>query len=185
MATRNGLTDAQAGPGQDCVLAFAKAVAVPGTGRLAMYIDSDNRNAGWATLSEAVASGRAFCVPVAPDVLAVDCDDPDLEYRVQALADRLRRDGLAPVLLASGHPGHLHLFCRIYDPALLKRYRDHQAHVRGLDVRGRIRPPLAPHRGTATPSLSSVRATLLRLWQPLRRRGTQRSNLSRIACTGS
>jgi hypothetical protein len=60
----------------------------------------------------------------------------------------MQADGLHPVLVESGQPGHLHLFCRITDPAARTRYLN-LARQRGIDVRqghNRIRPPLSPHR---------------------------------------
>lgn len=124
---------------------FAKTIAKTD---MALLVDADNRNAGWMTIREAAASGRAFCVEVVEVVLAADGDDPRLSGAVMRLAEAMRFDGLQPLVVASGQSGHLHLFCRIEDADVCRRYIE-RAKEAGLDVRSgnnRIRPPLAPHR---------------------------------------
>jgi DNA-binding MarR family transcriptional regulator len=127
----------------ELVEAFARAIAKPG-GR-ALRLDAQNQADGWVPIHTAVAAGVAFAVEVDQNVLSVDADGAEVAPAVQALADSLRHGGYAPVVVASGRPGHLHLHCRIADPDV--RYgAAARAREGGLDVRRVIRPPLAPHR---------------------------------------
>lgn len=123
--------------------AFALTLSKPG-GK-ALLINSANAGERWVPIPEAAKSGVAFAVDVADDVLAIDCDHPDLVPDVLGLGDELRCRGFSPVLVNSGRPDNLHLFCRIDDADLLEDYKARTATI-GLDVRRTIRPPLAPHR---------------------------------------
>jgi DNA-binding transcriptional ArsR family regulator len=115
---------------------------------MVMLIDADNQGCGWIPLEAAVRSRRPFAIAVRDEVLAVDCDQPRLLPKLVDLAAALRRDGLRPVVLRSGRPGHAHLWCQIAVPALLA---DHKRRARelGFDVRDRhnlCRAPMSPHR---------------------------------------
>src|SRR5262245_61059290 len=90
--------------------ALANAIRRPG-GKAGL-LDADNQFRGWVSLAEAVQSGRAFFVDVVDDILAIDCDVPDLATQVHQIAADLRAQGCRPVLTESGQPGRLHLFCR-------------------------------------------------------------------------
>lgn len=125
------------------VLSIARAIVRPG-GK-AMIITAGNRSGGWLTLERAVASGAAFAVEVADDVLALDADNSDRGREAEALARRIANDGYAPVIVASGRPGHRHAFVRVDDHAARARYAA-EARVAGIDVRQCIRPPGSPHR---------------------------------------
>jgi len=89
-----------------------------------------------------VQAQKAFYVTVANDVIAIDDDDS----RRKDLDQLIERFRIPCVLLASGRPGHHHLFAKIdHDPALHAAV-ECEASGLGLDVRRFIRPPLAPHR---------------------------------------
>jgi hypothetical protein len=111
----------------------------------ALRIDEGNHGLGWQPLEEAVASGQAFAVEVDPAILAIDADGKEMGRIARSFADSLPRRGIEPVLLASGRPGHRHIFARIPDRTTLQGVRD-AAKAAGLDVRRPIRPPLSPHR---------------------------------------
>ena len=123
--------------------AFAVAVAKPGMP--AVLFDAENRRTGCADLESAVAGGRPFTVQLREEIFAVDHDAPQRQEHVDALLAELRGEGALPVVLASGRPGHAHLFARIHDRAPRERYAA-MAKLRGLEVRRAIRPPGAPHR---------------------------------------
>ncbi len=126
---------------------FALKVATPGS--QAMFLDEDNRNAGFASIAEAARNGRPFCVDVRLTILALDGDDPTLQPELEKVAADLRAEGFEPVLVLSGGTGRHHLFCLITDPRAKRAYRD-RVHRLGfgsrLEVRPKIRPPLSPHR---------------------------------------
>ncbi len=133
--------------------AFAKAIAYR-EDRSVGLVGSDNTLIGWVSISDAVRSGRAFTVVVDIDVLAIDCDDPDLADGVYEIADELGAAGERPVLLESGQPGRLHLLCRVQGGVLHEQLRQRARELK-LDVRTTIRPPLSPHRLGLTPGLIS------------------------------
>ena len=125
----------------ELVEAFALAV-VRHNGR-ALLIDSSNRGLGWVPIAEAVS--HCFAVEPAPDVLPGDFDHFDGEDRATALASDLAACGLHAVVVASGRPGHTHLFARIADAALLDRFKM-RARALGGHIPNAIRPPGAAHR---------------------------------------
>jgi hypothetical protein len=131
------------GTDPNLILAFARRVVKPNGN--ALLLDKDNAADRWVRIEEAVASGRPFTVEARADILAIDLDQPDHIERLMVFAQELREAGLAPVLVRSGRPGHLHLWCCIRDRDRLRRFRD-RAERLGLGVRGSMRPPLAPHR---------------------------------------
>ncbi len=51
---------------------FVQRIAQPGT--RAMFIGPDNQNGGWASLADAIRSGRSFCITLRHDVVALDAD---------------------------------------------------------------------------------------------------------------
>jgi hypothetical protein len=131
------------GTDPNLILAFARRVVKPSGN--ALLLREDNAADRWVSLEEAVASGRAFTVEVRDDILAIDLDQPDHIERVLIIAQELRDAGLSPILVRSGRPGHLHLWCCIRDPGRLRLVRD-RANALGLQIRSSMRPPLAPHR---------------------------------------
>jgi hypothetical protein len=118
----------------------------------ALLLAEDNEGERWCPTDEAVISQRAFAVEVAPCTLAIDSDNPGLRAELTQMAEQCRSAGLVPVVVASGQPGHLHLFARVSNPQLQHRLSDETRRL-GLDVRRSIRPPLAPHRLSLTPAL--------------------------------
>ncbi len=131
-----------------------------------MLIDAANHGGGWIPLEMAVRSRRPFAVEVRDDVLAVDSDKPELLPKLVDLAAALRRDGLHPVVLRSGRPGHAHCWAKIAEPALLADYKD-RAKASGFDVREGsklCRPPMAPHRHGLPLSVLGSRPEI-RHWQ--------------------
>jgi hypothetical protein len=103
-------------------------------------------------IAEALARAVPGCTPMAipaPDVLAVDFDEPDNPQqlrRFDVLKDELAAGGYVPIITASGRPGHRHLWCLIEDAT------DHERLTKlgkGLNLSVRngqaMRLPLAPH----------------------------------------
>src|SRR5262245_17766591 len=113
------------------IRAFAIAVATPGG--QAMVLGSDNKAAGWCSVETAVTSGASFAVAVRKGVLAIDADSLELGVAAEGLAAELTQIGILPVVLASGRPGHRHVFARL-GPRLLDHFAS-MARARGLDVR--------------------------------------------------
>lgn len=116
--------------------------------RAGIYVPGGrNEMERWGSISDAVASGRPFFVPVREDLLVVDQDDPAKAGTLLDFKRELEAQGLKPVLVASGQAGHHHLFARC-----TPRWRldlESRARELGLDVRRgsrAIRPPFAPHR---------------------------------------
>jgi hypothetical protein len=103
-------------------------------------------------VAEALSNAVPGCTPMAipaPDVLAVDFDEPDNPRQVRrfdVLQDELAAAGYVPVITASGRTGHRHLWCLIEDAT------DHERLTKlgkGLNLSVRngqaMRLPLAPH----------------------------------------
>lgn len=125
-------------------LELARAIARPGTN--ALLIGPKNESQGRVALPKAVASGRAFAVDVTDDILALDADDETKgRFVEEILAPELSGKGICPVVIASGQPGHRHLFARIEDGRLKEEFAG-RAREQKIDERRTIRPPLAPHR---------------------------------------
>jgi len=131
------------GPDPNLILAFARRVVRPSGNALLLH--EDNSADRWLPIGEAVASGRPFTVEVRDDILAIDLDEPDHVQQLMVFAQELREAGLAPVLVCSGQPGHVHLWCCVPDRDVFRRFRD-RAKGLSLEVRRSMRPPLAPHR---------------------------------------
>lgn len=142
----------------EILYAFTTAIVRPGGN--ALLIGPDNEKLRWVSIETAATARAAFAVEVAPEILAVDADSRALGRRAQGdLARSLIESGITPVIVASGRPGHRHVFARIADPALLLHMK---AQVRSerysedgerLGVLYSIRPPLAPHRLGLAPKL--------------------------------
>lgn len=158
-------------PAPDEVEELATAVSRPGGN--ALLITPDNQSGGWTSIREAARSGRSFAVDVAPTVLAVDQDDPDAWPDLERLKQHLEELGIEPVVVASGRPGHHHLFARLGAEESVSELA-RRAKELSLDVRRTIRPPLSPHRlgyPTALLSPGTVRAAVAALrprrpWAP-------------------
>jgi hypothetical protein len=132
-----------AGTVPSIVLAFTRRVVRPNGN--ALLLDKENAADRWVRIEEAVASGRPFTVEARDDILAIDLDQPEHIERLMIFAQELREAGLAPVLVCSGRPGHVHLWCCVPDRDVFRRFRD-RAKALGLQIRRSMRPPLAPHR---------------------------------------
>jgi hypothetical protein len=133
-------------------VALAAAVAAPDAS-YATVLDEDSFAVGQFPLGETVREGLSFYVMARRDMLVADFDHADDAVQAEELCTFLRREGLLPVLVASGQPGHRHVFCKIpegrWDSAR------HEAKRLRADVRVSIRPPLTPHRqGLAVDLLS-------------------------------
>jgi hypothetical protein len=122
---------------------FAHAVVRPG-GK-ALLIAPSNRADGWVSIDDAVAAHTSFAVEVAEEVLALDIDRSELTKHAERLIAQLEGTGSTPIVIASGQPGHHHVFARLNDAALHRAVATAARAVR-IDVRRTIRPPGAPHR---------------------------------------
>ena len=127
---------------------LALAVAAPGADALAL--DRDNAAAGWWSVPDAVAAGEPYAVEVRAGLLCLDLDTPTGEAadRYREVRQAVARHGVPTVEVASGRPGHRHLWLVLgtAPEALADRLA---AACRPLDARrggARVRPPLTPHR---------------------------------------
>lgn len=131
----------------ETILRFAHAIARPGA--RALIIDKDNQSGGWMSIDGAVRSGQALAVSCRPEILALDADGSEIGALLEHCGVCMTKlAGLSPVLVASGRPGHRHLFVRIVDARIRADFEE-WARNHGIDVRKDqklIRPPLAPHR---------------------------------------
>lgn len=164
---------------------LAQAVAA---GDTAMLIAPDNTRRCWTTLSDALVSGSSFAVRIRPDVLAVDFDRPacpDPAAAAEELAGLIAAVGVRPVIIASGRPGHRHLFAHVGEELF--------THLAGLasGLGGNVRsgsslcrPPLAPHRQglpAALVSPATITEAVDALYAaPPRRQQPPRSRCSRV-----
>ena len=121
------------------VLALARAIAEPGPS--AMLITTENAKRGaWLSVDDAASTGESFAVRVTEDTVAIDADNPEL---VGALDDLSHALPVPTVLIASGRPGHRHLFAAGGRQHVRVKAR---AAAFGFAVRQVIRPPGSPHR---------------------------------------
>lgn len=122
-------------------------------------LNKNNERKRWyPSVGEAVATGEAFVVTVADDVLAFDLDTSDQVAAGDRLAKELLADGCPTLQLESGRHGHRHLWAVIPD-----RRKRERVLARGrkysLTPRQTMRPPLAPHRlGQEVKPLGDVQA---------------------------
>lgn len=125
---------------------FAVAVARPD--RAAFVIDADNDNNGEVAVSAAayLRDRPAFVVDLRHGILAWELDDAHDASAGLSFAAVVEERGHAPVIVASGRPGHIHVFVRVVDASDRERVCA-LARSAGLShPRRHIRPPLAPHR---------------------------------------
>ena len=127
----------------DIRIALAAAVAAP-YASYAIVLNQDGLPVGRLPVAEAVCDGVCFFVQVRQDMLVADFDRPDDAPPAEQLCTFLRQEGLLPVLVASGQPGHRHVFCKVPEDRWDAARR--LAKVLRADVRASIRPPLTPHR---------------------------------------
>lgn len=130
----------------------AMTLAVADPTRAVLLIDRHNRGAGWCELHE-VPDGHAYAVRVRDGLVAIDVDDPD-HASVPVMQAAIRRAGVVPVVVASGTPRRVHVWCRVdTSDGRVDVLRDA---LPGLDVRAPgdlVRPPLSPHRLGHEPAL--------------------------------
>ena len=131
---------------------FALRIAKPGSA--ALFIDRENKPVGFTSIQEAARSGRSFCIEPRQDILPLDGDLAEVADKAESWALGLRDLRLRPVIMASGRPGHLHIFVVVGDRSIRERCAS-EAKELGLDVRTgqRIRSPFAPHRLGLQPRL--------------------------------
>jgi len=114
-----------------------------------MKIGSDNSEAGWCSIQEAVIHDTSYCVLPRGDLLVLDADDEVQAAAVWEIQRSLIDGDCRPVMVESGRPGNVHLFCIIDDPDERAYWRV-TAKRSGVDTRStggdRIRPPLTRHR---------------------------------------
>ena len=162
MADAAGLTQDAPTPAPDVPFELARrfAQAVAALGQKALLIDRANQGIGLVGLASglnALETGQAAALAVylRPEILAGDYDQPEQAGDAVTLAGELRAEGLQPVLVASGQPGHRHLFVRVDDVEQRALVRS-RLKASGADVRAGnqpIRPPLSPHRLGLQPKL--------------------------------
>lgn len=135
--------------------ALARAVAAL-EDETALLIDKDNKYAGMSDIQTASSNDCVYAITPALTLLAIDEDGAADKNVIDSLVERLKSQGLDPVVLESGRPGNRHVFCFVPDPSLfeesIKTAKRAAADVRSFS---RIRPPGTKHRSGATPRLLS------------------------------
>lgn len=135
-------------------LALALAVVKPGGAARLLNADNSADPAGWVSIEDAVASGRAFFIELKDSLAAFDLDSADLVEAGQALRAWAQSEGLPALVVSSGRAGHQHLYVRgegrnRIEAKALSLGIGKSAHRR------MIRPPLAPHRNGLETTLLS------------------------------
>lgn len=110
-------------------------------------LDADNRHAGHRrTVAEAIATGRAYAVELASDVLAIDLDQAEARPSLDRFADDLAAEGWPVLRAESGSPGHRHLWAVVPDPDARERLTSRAVSLGLPAPRSPMRPPGTPHR---------------------------------------
>jgi len=130
----------------DELVELALAVAHPTRPRPFTIAANNERDANVASVAEAHATGAAYAVAVAPDVLAYDLDDEHQADAAEKLHAELTGEGWPALRAASGQPGHLHLVAVVPDEHDRARIARRAADYGLPPPRTVIRPPGAPHR---------------------------------------
>jgi hypothetical protein len=132
-------------PAEDALLPVY-AVAHP-TRPTPFLIDADNAHAGRvSTVAEAHATGAAYALTVAPDVLAFDLDTAAFVMAGNTLRTELSGESWPVLLTESGRPGHRHLWAVVPDAPTRARFAARAAELGLPPSRTTMRPPGAPHR---------------------------------------
>ena len=120
----------------------------------AMYLDKDNKCAGFDDFDIAVMSGRAFCCDMVQEVIPVDIDATELPY-LQEFRTLIQQSGYAYIEVMSGGDMSDNRHFYIYIDQKYERdiFTDKLRSICGsklVRVNQKIRPPYTPHRtGTA------------------------------------
>ena len=117
-------------------------------------LTEDNDKDDYTDIETAVHEGVAYVITVAEEFLVLDVDSRDQHAALEAIRQMLIEWGVQPVVVASGAPGHRHLFAWV-DSTPHRRYLRELARRAGIDTRpsGHIRPPLSAHRHGHEPRL--------------------------------
>ena len=123
------------------------------TARPAMYINADNKCAGFDDWDRAEASGRPYCIETRPEVIPVDIDAEHLDY-LEAFRQTIAANGDPYLEVMSGGPDspNRHFFIHVPDE---QRRNMVIAELRAIcgakpvRVGQKIRPPFTPHRNGA------------------------------------
>ena len=123
------------------------------TARPAMYINADNKCAGFDDWDRAEASGRPYCIETRPEVIPVDIDAEHLDY-LEAFRQTIAANGDPYLEVMSGGPAspNRHFFIHVPDE---QRRNMVIAELRAIcgakpvRVGQKIRPPFTPHRNGA------------------------------------
>ena len=165
-----------AGISYDVEVRLELALSLIGSAQSCMMLDSDRKTISQPgtlqqplrlPLEQAVREARPGFTPMAlpaPDVLAIDFDDPESEARGAAfrfLLDHLRHQGYGPLVTASGRPGHRHLWCIANGQSDRDRLADLAIGIKlSVRVKQPIRLPLGPYYDdTGTVALVSPDST--------------------------
>lgn len=157
--------------------------AVANQSKGCLFIDADNNKQGQIlrlNVDQVATTNRAFCVELAPGVVAIDYDEEDGVSLADAMrcADELETEGHKAVVLTSGRDRNAHLFVSV-DEADVPKVRELTKRFGGDDrTNKRIRPPLSPHRLGYEPILcrpGSLSEAIKRLSGPETRRAPKRA----------
>ena len=115
-----------------------------------LLIDSENKGKFSADIDSAILHNACFAIRPHSNIVSLDFDEPgDLELVFAEVIEYIRNLGQHPVIVQSGTPGHLHLFCRVTNDVLIAEIRDFIASrgvSRWMRTNTFIRPPLSFHR---------------------------------------
>lgn len=118
--------------------------------RPAMYLNSENKNAGFDDYADAVKSSRAYCIETRPEIIPVDVDEKQLRY-LPAYREILECNGDPFLEVASGglNSPNRHFYVLVPDIERRKNLINQLKTVGGaiaVRVNQKIRPPYTPHR---------------------------------------
>lgn len=119
-------------------------------GRPAMYLNSENKNAGFDDYADAVESGLAYCIETRPEIIPVDVDEKQLRY-LPAYREILESNGDPFLEVASGglNSPNRHFYVLVPDIERRKNLINQLKTIGGaiaVRVNQKIRPPYTPHR---------------------------------------
>jgi len=125
--------------------------------RPAMYLNKNNKCAGFDDYEIAIKSGRAYCIETLPEVIPVDIDGEHIEY-VDTFRQTIGAQGDPYIEIMSGGPDspNRHFFIHVPDEQRRNMLIDELRSICGakpVRVGQKIRPPYTPHRNGVDTSI--------------------------------
>ena len=121
--------------------------------KAAMYLNADNKCAGFDDFDKAVKSGRAFCCDMLPEVIPVDIDEAQLPYLTQ-FREMIQESAHPYFEIMSGgeNSPNLHYYILVTDTWQRETLANDLRGICGIvpvRIGQKIRPPFTPHRSMA------------------------------------